>query len=150
MVGYDFIVCVINLILFLKPLCRLSRRISQINAETTSKFKKLIKKNALLASISIITSILAWVLIAIISGTIVVWQTVDIIVSSISIILLFSKNRRIFLNVCCCCCYFFKRDLYEEFEGTVTSTKSRLSLHTRSAMTVTTSQADPENVESAP
>eukprot|EP01084_Bolivina_argentea_P196694 337170_1 len=111
-ISYDFIVCVISLILFLRPLWKLSNLGSNKTVET--KFKKLIKKNALLASISIVTSFMTWIFIAFIDGMTVFLQTIDVLVTCIAILLLFQKNEKVFIKLCCFCCYFCNKDLYYE------------------------------------
>ena len=106
LVLYDLIVCGVNLVLFLKPLCRLTNSI-QSDGQNTKKFKRkyqrLIKKNAVLASISIVTSFIIWIILGFVTGMAIMLQSIDIMVSSVAILLLFSRNKWLYRILCCCC-----------------------------------------------
>eukprot|EP00485_Elphidium_margaritaceum_P010457 CAMPEP_0202704210 /NCGR_PEP_ID=MMETSP1385-20130828/16930_1 /ASSEMBLY_ACC=CAM_ASM_000861 /TAXON_ID=933848 /ORGANISM="Elphidium margaritaceum" /LENGTH=314 /DNA_ID=CAMNT_0049362183 /DNA_START=23 /DNA_END=967 /DNA_ORIENTATION=- len=97
----DFFFCVVNLVLFLRPLCRLK---SPEDTKLGRKVKAVMRKNALLASISILSTILAWVVVATIGGAIVIAQCTDVVVTCIATLLLFSRYQWIYDKMCCCCC----------------------------------------------
>eukprot|EP01084_Bolivina_argentea_P048051 88558_1 len=103
LVAYDFLVCVVNLVLFLKPLYNLTDSLRSENKTFYNKFKTLIKKNALLASISITTSFVAWIVLGVVSGIAIFVQVVDITITSLAILLLFNRNQWIYDILCCNC-----------------------------------------------
>eukprot|EP01083_Nonionella_stella_P169145 572890_1 len=111
---FDFIACVINLVLFIKPLWKLSEQLKDQNQFVRNRFTKLIKKNALLATISTTTTLVHWIVGALTSGLWAFCQVMDIVVSATAIILLFRRNEKIFVRICCCCCKVWNKKLYEE------------------------------------
>ena len=115
-IGYDFFVCAVNLYLFINPLRKLSkgvqidssRDISKCTAATELQkiYTKLIKKNAILASVSILTTIGSWIVIAVLKDIIHIpatWTALDCIITLYCIVLLFTWNEREFEILCCCC-----------------------------------------------
>lgn len=109
-IAYDFFVCAINLYLFINPLRKLSatfdssRDISK--SEVEKIYQKLMKKNAILASVTILASIGAWIFIALFKDILHIpatWTALDCIITSLCIILLFSWNEKAFHILCCCC-----------------------------------------------
>ena len=109
-VTFDVIVCLINLYLFTHPLRKLSTNSVQENgnqgaaAAISTPFRKLIKKNAMLASVTILSKIATWIMIAILQHIMhipVTWQAMDQTISCFCIILLFKWNEALFDAVCC-------------------------------------------------
>eukprot|EP01083_Nonionella_stella_P146627 461414_1 len=102
-IGYDAIVSGVNMWLFLRPLCKMKGNLhTSSNPRMQRRIKALIHKNAVLACVSISTAFIAWIGIYFAPGMEVMLQTIDIIVSSIAILLLFSWNGKIFHIICCC------------------------------------------------
>lgn len=106
LVLYDCIVCIVNLILFIRPLCKISNNVNSEghrNKKFKQKYKSLIRKNAILACISIITSFIVWIILGFITGIAIMLQSIDIVVSSVAILLLFSRNKWLYKILCGCC-----------------------------------------------
>eukprot|EP01083_Nonionella_stella_P079217 217160_1 len=99
-VVYDTIICGVNLYLFLKPLKRLIPNGSETESTEIRSFEKLIKKNAILASIAILTSLLVWILILMVNAP-PLWQSIDCMVSSFCIVFLFKWYGPIYDILCC-------------------------------------------------
>eukprot|EP01084_Bolivina_argentea_P058291 106436_1 len=102
LIGYDVIVSTVNLLLFLKPLWTLTADLYDHNSKIRNTFKPVMYTNAILACVTIITSFFTWIFVYFLPGMEVMFQTIDIIVSSAAIILLFSRNHWIFRGICCC------------------------------------------------
>eukprot|EP01083_Nonionella_stella_P129587 393224_1 len=98
---FDFVAMIINLILFIKPLWKI--HFASKSQFIRHRFKKLIKKNALLATISTTTTFVVWIVGASTSGLWAFCQVMDMVTSAAAIVLLFKRNEKIFLAVCCCC-----------------------------------------------
>eukprot|EP01083_Nonionella_stella_P145375 455350_1 len=111
---FDFIACVVNLVLFIKPLWKLSEQLKDQSKHLRHRFTKLIKKNALLATVSTTTTFVVWIVGASTSGLWAFCQVMDMVTSAAAIVLLFKRNEKIFLAVCCCCCKVLNKKLYEE------------------------------------
>ena len=102
----DFMVCGINLYIFLKPLFKLS----SMHANDNYLFNFVIRKNAVLASVSMISTIIAYILLIIMHGNwTITWQALDIIVTNTCIVCLFRFNQPLF-NVFCGCIKLSEED----------------------------------------
>eukprot|EP01083_Nonionella_stella_P107838 312856_1 len=100
----DFVVCSVNLYLFIRPLCALTEK--STDAALTQSFKMVIKKNAFLASLSLGSTLVIWIIIAATDGVaLLFWQSLDCVVSSVSIVLLFNWSKVLFNALCCCSCF---------------------------------------------
>eukprot|EP01084_Bolivina_argentea_P193712 332316_1 len=97
----DFFICSVNLYLFLRPLCILRNK--NKSHDVTESFHSLIKKNAILASISMVTTISQWLIIAVFISSIMICQILDILVTTFCIVLLFKWNGKLYTKLCCCC-----------------------------------------------
>ena len=110
----EILMCGINVYLFIKPLFRMSSIDGMIGISlehSTNRLKYVIKKNALLATISIISTTLVYILIIIFDGDwSITWQKLDIIVTNTCIVCLFTFNQSLF-NCMCCCCFGCKRNM---------------------------------------
>ena len=110
----DSIICSVTLYLFLKPLCKLSKKVTftksdvdNINndhhKDAAESLKTVIHKNAILASISLISTIMTYILLGIFDGGWgITWQVIDCIITSYCIVLLLKHNHGIFQRCCCC------------------------------------------------
>eukprot|EP01084_Bolivina_argentea_P106369 190365_1 len=98
----DFAICGVNLYLFIHPLCALADTVS--NKRTSKKVKLLIRKNETLISISIATTIMVWLTTAVTKGKmILIYQSIDCVITSLCIVLLFDWNEKLF-NIFCYFC----------------------------------------------
>eukprot|EP01084_Bolivina_argentea_P062742 114719_1 len=100
----EFLLSFMNIVLFTYPLCKITNKLSDtkyIDGNNT-QLTYFTHKSALLGFIVIISSVMCLAMIAITSAG-VFWFSVDQIINTTSMLLLFKKNDKIF-HFCCHCC----------------------------------------------
>eukprot|EP01084_Bolivina_argentea_P295145 508054_1 len=101
----DFFICGVNLYLYLRPLCVLTKQ------SGSKEFKVIIRTNAMLASISMISTIIVWLILIGTGGAYaMIYTTVDCATTSVCIALLFQWNQDIRHKLCCCCLKWIKAE----------------------------------------
>ena len=97
----DFIICAVNLYLFIHPIYAVSKR--NTNKIMSKRLMHTMKKNAILATCAMISTIIMWIIMGIFHGEwTFIYQSVDVIITTVSIVLLFEWNSKIYNIVCCC------------------------------------------------
>eukprot|EP01084_Bolivina_argentea_P028336 52682_1 len=106
---HEFICFIVNIILFTKPLCQLTKMVDIMKEAQNGKkqnssnneIKYLIRKTSILGILAVLTSMFAINMISVINIT-EFWMSLDIIATSTCIILLFKRNQPIFECLCGC------------------------------------------------
>ena len=104
-VGFDIIACLINLIMFTRQLwnfhidCNQYTTSSNSDYQFVTEFKIIIKKQVLLATLSILSTILA-LAVVILFGMPVLCLSFDLLITNICVVLMFSWNNA-YVMFCC-------------------------------------------------
>ena len=115
----DFILCAVNVLLFTIPLCNATKLLSkgeyEQNIEMKTRFQYLLRKSCILACLSVISSLVLVGMIAVVECA-ALWLTLDIIITTLCIVLLFKQYDHTF--DCCCGCLMGKfRKTYKDSVG---------------------------------
>jgi len=100
----DFVACIVNTIIFSRPLFRLHRKRKSSNQKKTKQvnFKYVAIKQCILSIISVSSTIFSLLVVAMFN-LYVICITFDYVVSVLCIILMYSWNSHIIDKICCCC-----------------------------------------------
>lgn len=88
--------------LMINPLLQINRMRKQTGQQISIKFQNIAHKQAILSGISIITSWFAMVMIILTDNMHLVWVSLDLVISTLTVILIYDWNKWLFEKMCCC------------------------------------------------
>eukprot|EP01084_Bolivina_argentea_P241612 405561_1 len=101
---------IVNLVLFAKPLCRMTKSMGVRESEDTTnnaasrareKMRHMARKTSVLGIWSVVTSLFSIGMIFVLNTT-ELWLSLDLIANAICLMLVFSRNEPIFRCICGC------------------------------------------------
>ena len=89
--------------LMIKPLLTMNKMRKEAGQETSDKLHDIAQKQAILSGISIGTSWFALIMISLTANMHLVWVSIDLVMSTMTVILIYDWNKWLFQKLCGCC-----------------------------------------------